>query len=360
MKRIDEAISLAYEARDEIALCLIGAPGVGKTTAVNDFVKRHNKETGEAIKVVTIILSQCLPSEVGGITIPVQDSKMMEIFDSAQIASLCSGDILFFDELLQCQQSVFSAMLTIVQERRLPSGRMLPDGLCIMAATNPNGRPDRIPLQHRDRFLFLDVPWDKAEWIDYMESKYGEEKVNSIEKLSRFVKVSGDDYNVLTPRSADKIVYWMSLMKNQDKRNKTKSLLTELYGSVVPDIVYEMFAPNTKQQVFFETLSNEGVHIRYGKAGEVIASTRPDSFVTTSDTLKFRGEEFNVDDTVVAIDAVDKYGSFEVIKLTEDDYDGNNIEVALLLDKLSEMDWFTELSHALNKYDSDTGRKIEE
>ena len=87
-------------------------------------------------KVVTIIASQILPNEVSGITMPVVEERSMEIFDHFRLSSLKNGDILFFDELLEADQMVLSACLTLIESRELMSGRLLPD-VMIVGATNP-------------------------------------------------------------------------------------------------------------------------------------------------------------------------------------------------------------------------------
>ena len=107
--------------RDQIVPCLMGCPGIGKTHEI----ERYAKDKGK--KVVHIIASQILPSEVSGITMPDKEAGGMTVYDHVRLSSLEDGDILFFDELLQGQQQVLSACLTLIQERRLMSDRPLPD-----------------------------------------------------------------------------------------------------------------------------------------------------------------------------------------------------------------------------------------
>ena len=87
-------IKSAWPARKYIVPCLEGPAGIGKTAAV----KQAASELG-AGKVVTIIASQILPNEVSGITMPVVETKAMEIFDHFRLSSLEDNDVLFFDEL---------------------------------------------------------------------------------------------------------------------------------------------------------------------------------------------------------------------------------------------------------------------
>ena len=142
--------------RDQIVPCFMGCPGIGKTHEIERYAKDRGK------KVVHIIASQILPSEVSGITMPDKEAGGMTVYDHVRLSSLKDGDILFFDELLQGQQQVLSACLTLIQERRLMSDKPLPD-IMIVAAANPLANPNQLPAAIRDRFLFIGMEFDFAE-----------------------------------------------------------------------------------------------------------------------------------------------------------------------------------------------------
>ena len=148
--------------RDQIVPCFMGCPGIGKTHEIERYAKDRGK------KVVHIIASQILPSEVSGITMPDKEAGGMTVYDHVRLSSLKDGDILFFDELLQGQQQVLSACLTLIQERRLMSDKPLPD-VMIVAAANPLANPNQLPAAIRDRFLFIGMEFDFVEWKQYMK-----------------------------------------------------------------------------------------------------------------------------------------------------------------------------------------------
>ena len=166
MSVFDDMVSFlgaAWKLKDEIVPCLIGAPGIGKTQAVYE----HAKKVG-ATNVVTIIASQILPNEVSGITMPDQESRTMEIYDHFKLGHMQDGDILFFDELLEADQSVLSACLTLIESRMLMSGKKLPD-IQIIAATNPTIQPTMLKANIRQRFMFKQFELDrKAQSITSM------------------------------------------------------------------------------------------------------------------------------------------------------------------------------------------------
>ena len=218
-------IEEADKCRKEIVLCLLGKPGIGKTEAVERFARDHGRN------VVHIIASQILPSEVSGMTMPNQETKSMDIFDHYRLSHMRDGDILFFDELLKGQQQVLNACLTLIQERRLMSGTKLPDVL-VIAAANPLATPAQLPVEIRQRFLFVDVEWDEYGWIDYMKGlgfKHEEELANLADKIKRSLdKV--DAWNTLTPRTATKLCQW--LRASDDSRN-VRDYIKDAFGSDV-------------------------------------------------------------------------------------------------------------------------------
>lgn len=197
---IQDLMEAVDKRRGDIVPCLLGAPGIGKTEGIEEFAKSHGRN------VVHIITSQILPTEVSGMTMPNQETHSMDVFDHTRLSHMKDGDILFLDELLKGQQQVLSACLTLVQERRLMSGHRLPD-VIIVAAANPLASAKMLPEEIRQRFLFIDVEFDRDSWCDYMR----ERGVPHPERLTRLLATSGDEgaaWNTLTPRTATKLALW--------------------------------------------------------------------------------------------------------------------------------------------------------
>lgn len=232
-------IEAADKCRKEIVLCLLGKPGIGKTEAVERFAKDHGR------KVVHIIASQILPSEVSGMTMPNQETRSMDVFDHYRLSHMEDGDILFFDELLKGQQQVLNACLTLIQERRLMSGTKLPDVL-VIAAANPLATPLQLPLEIRQRFMFVEVEWNRLQWCEYMGSLgFKEEKF--IEELSRSImcKLDRDDvWNTLTPRTATKLCLWL---RDSGNDPSVRSFIIGSFGSdVLRNIDHAVFGNGVK------------------------------------------------------------------------------------------------------------------
>jgi hypothetical protein len=185
----------------------------------------------KGVNVVEIIASQILPNEVSGITMPNDKDESMKVYDHARLSSLKDGDILFFDELLQASPQTLSACLTLIQERRMMSGRMLPD-VMIVAAANPTFIA-QVPAPIRQRFMFVYVDWDRNAWENYVVNKYNidreiayklsrkvEEQLNGID-----IRGSNDHWNLFTPRTACKLLEMY--LANEDK-GMTLNVIAEI------------------------------------------------------------------------------------------------------------------------------------
>lgn len=208
---IQDLMEAVDRRRGDIVPCLLGAPGIGKTEGIEEFARTHDRN------VVHIIASQILPTEVSGMTMPNQETHSMDVFDHSRLSHMRDGDILFLDELLKGQQQVLSACLTLVQERRLMSGTMLPD-VIIVAAANPLASPKMLPEEIRQRFLFMDVRFDKESWQEYMV----EHDIPLPEYLVPHLVTDGGDgstWNTLTPRTMTKLALWY-----KDAMNDTCSM----------------------------------------------------------------------------------------------------------------------------------------
>ena len=126
----------------------------------------------------------------------------MTYYNFDRLENLKDGDILFFDELLNGNPTVLNACLTILEQRRMISGKPLPD-IMIVAAANPQGMCPLTP-QIKERFIWYDLQFDKEMWGEYMTNKYATTKSIN-DKLSQLIKEEKYiDNNFNSPRSIDK------------------------------------------------------------------------------------------------------------------------------------------------------------
>ena len=313
--QIESLVEIADKRRDEIVLCLLGAPGIGKTEGIESFARRHGR------RVVHIIASQILPTEVSGMTMPNQETHTMDVFDHARLGHLRDGDILFFDELLKGQVQVLNACLTLVQERRLMSGQHLPDVL-IVAAANPLASPRQLPLEVRQRFIFVDVDFDQQSWCNYMRSRGIEHPEHMLDKIQ--VGERSEDtatWNVLTPRTATKLLLWRkSIEGSASDRFLFSTLVRCEFGDEVVARINEVFA----------------------KDEEVRKSQSP-----MEQTIDVIGSTINsiLDDDTREISDDDVDRAEEVKRIINQDIDDINVET--LLDTIGKMKIGQEVMRAL-------------
>lgn len=222
-ERMVMLLDSAYQCRDEIVICLQGPVGIGKTAAV----RQHAKNVG-AKNVVTIIASQILPSEVSGITMPDAETRSMEIYDHYKLSHLEDGDVLFFDELLEADQSVLSACLTLIESRMLMSGKLLPD-IQIIAATNPTISAITLKENIRQRFMFAEFSIDKVQVHQYIKEQYDLDLNDTI--LSKLEGTS-NKYNILSPRSLSKLCKWITSVDADDLDN-TAELINYMWDCTI-------------------------------------------------------------------------------------------------------------------------------
>ena len=239
--QIEDLMEAVDRARSEIVPCLMGPSGIGKTEGIEAFARRHGRQ------VVHLIASQVLPTEVSGMTMPNQETHSMDVFDHSRISHMRDGDILFLDELLKGQQQVLSACLTMVQERRLMSGTPLPD-VIIVAAANPLASPKMLPLEIRQRFLFVNVEFDNRSWCSYMQEHGVPRPENIVRRLE--TRHEGDDWNTLTPRTATKLMLWLRSAIGTESERMVRSVIINMFGpDVLNDMVTSLIGEDTKEEI---------------------------------------------------------------------------------------------------------------
>ena len=237
---IEQTLESMYSMRKELVPCFIGAPGIGKTQGIQEFAKKKN------VRMVTFILSTALPSEVSGIRMPDNDTKMLEVFDDSRMASLQDGDILFFDEILEAPPALWSACLTLIQDRMLASGRRLPD-VMIVAASNPVPNPGIIPPSLRDRFMFFEVFWNDRAWFNYVSDRYHRKfSKTKLDVLCHEIKSGLKEadrygYNTLTPRRMTKVFDWYTSATSEDERKFILELVSQMFSSYISELVADAF-----------------------------------------------------------------------------------------------------------------------
>jgi len=224
MKSIKNIISKIYDDEQLRQTCIplfLSNPGMGKTAIVKEFAKERG------IGLLDVIASQLMPHEISGMSMPDKVNKKMEYFDYKMFYDLKDGDIVFFDELLNANPMVLNACLTILENRTLISGRVLPKVMFI-AAANPQGASMLTP-QIKERFIWYNTSFDQISWKAYMAKYLPTDTI--IDQLS--VLINNESFNVseknyFTPRSIEKALNMMIKEVNTPYSGKLKPIFESL------------------------------------------------------------------------------------------------------------------------------------
>ena len=244
MLHIKEWLDLLDKNRDDMAIGFMSSPGVGKTTMINDWAREHNR------KVVEIVLSQRMPSEISGMPMPINEERKMDVFDYDALLSLEDGDILFLDEFTNGNIQTLNACLTLIQDRTMLSGRKLPS-IMVVAAGNPQGKCELLP-QTKQRFMWVNVNWDADMWRKYIMKKYGflpDSKIISAIKLTYEKTFDHKVYNYFTARTAENIIRLCKTMREKGMTRQQVLMLAESYKDLSTMVFYVFDKMGVKDQL---------------------------------------------------------------------------------------------------------------
>ena len=168
--------ALAIAVQTGVPTLLIGDPGVGKTSFVNQLGMALNK------KVVTVIASIREPSDFAGLPVVRESGVVFE--PPAWARELGDNGILFLDELTTASPSVQKALLRVVLERVVGDLTLSPN-VWIIAAANPpssaaGGWDLAAPLANR--FCHLKWTVDPSEWCNGIVYGFGAEQLVKLPK----------------------------------------------------------------------------------------------------------------------------------------------------------------------------------
>lgn len=241
-----------------LALGLVSDPGMGKTSMVNQWAEEHGRD------VFSLVVSQRSPTEVSGMAMPDNDTQKMCVYDFDSLLNLKDGDILFLDEFGNGNPMTINATLTVILDRKLPSGRKLND-IIVVAACNPQGCTMFTP-QVKQRFIWKEVFFESYEWISYIKQHHTMVSTKLLERISMDIKCEKfdkKDWNYMTPRSAENLIqlyessHWsnafLSDYKASESYRKTIKTLDTFNDSLNTKLMWDIVnnAPQFVDSEFF-------------------------------------------------------------------------------------------------------------
>jgi hypothetical protein len=161
------------------------------------------------------------------------------------MSSLEDGDILFFDEILEAPPMLWSACLTLIQDRIMASGKKLPD-VFIVAASNKVAAPAIIPASVRNRFQFIELSFDFDSWSTWFWDKY---HVNP-DPFRDKIQQDSSNYNILTPREVTKLYLWVNSLSGEEKK-QALYVIGDMFDNGVVEALKQMTNPvlTAKEQI---------------------------------------------------------------------------------------------------------------
>lgn len=252
-----EILRVCYPARKQIIPCLLGEPGIGKTQCVYQL----GEELG--VKVHMMNMNGKTPNEVVGMAMPNNETGTMEMFDYGILCEAQDGEIVIIDEMLTSAPSCLNAILTLAESRILPSGKKIAD-VMIVAAANPLPSPDRVSLAVRDRFQFIEVLFNKESWKKYIAREYS---ITPSDDLVNKIKVTGKEYNVPTPRTVTKYIWWLSqVCATKQQRLDVYNVIEAVFDRGMAKELRNMFETKPKNEQIMDALYDCG--IRFSSEGD--------------------------------------------------------------------------------------------
>ena len=153
---------------------LVGAPGIGKSSAVYQAAERLSVELSAKLKKqVTVVVRELRiggrdPADIAGYRIVSGEKTIATLPDWWPTADELFG-ILFLDELAQGMLASMNALSEIMLDHRLGEF-LLPPGWVVVAASNrkaDRAGVNRVPSQIQDRMLTLNIEVDVDEAKTY-------------------------------------------------------------------------------------------------------------------------------------------------------------------------------------------------
>lgn len=170
--KIEQTIINAVEIskRSKIPVLLLSNPGLGKTTILKRYAKEHK------LHLETLIGSRFTPEEISGYQCNNGGDHLVhmnpEWFDRIKRKN-AEGikSLLFIDELSTCSEYVQGALLSLIFDRCIGNGKMLPDDCLIIAAANysgnlPSSMEIMAPTLNRFILINLNENYDAFEMLD--------------------------------------------------------------------------------------------------------------------------------------------------------------------------------------------------
>lgn len=214
------------------SVLILGDPGIGKSSLVYQFGKRHNFE------LIDVRLAEYEPSDVLGI--PVPDGTVTYYRPPEPLYRACQvKSLLFLDEILQADQTVLKAIFRIVLDRKLADGTPFHPETMVVAAANELTEDNWVTIPRfalLDRFVVVRLEFNADEWLEWASQNLNPVVVKFLRIHKNLIRISSGGSRV-TPRRW----HWVS-------EYLTKFGVDSIYD-LLPESIYHTFVEWVKKDM---------------------------------------------------------------------------------------------------------------
>ena len=165
----------AYGAEKKRSILVWGMPGIGKTAIAYQALKQINEMTGrDDAQIWDNRFAQKDPVDVRGILDIVETENGDRFTDWILPHDLPTDPnaigVLLIDEFAQCPPSMQNLALQMLNERILPGGRPIPDGVIVLACANrltDKAFAQKLGTHVASRFAHIHLTYDFHDWITW-------------------------------------------------------------------------------------------------------------------------------------------------------------------------------------------------
>lgn len=230
--------NIMSDPKDRVEICILGAPGIGKSSIVFQVARELNK-------TITLFSATTKTREdVAGIPVYNFANIVKGIVNKTEIKnevihtrpSYMDTDILFIDEITNCSEHEFKWIAQMITERRVGEHQLNPNTYIVCAGNRPEHSElaNDLPAIFASRLAILDVTVDKKDVIKYAyDNSFDPRVIAYIDQNSNIlenIKYKSPNEGYACPRSLEKVSKILKMFGGKDEEYIQNELIIGALG----------------------------------------------------------------------------------------------------------------------------------